>query len=368
LKASLFSILCEKGGKVPHIPGESQANDSPSRWTNWFIGGGIIFAVLVGLYLTTWVNYLLFHTLVEVFSIVVAFSLFLIAWNSRRYINNPYLLFIGIAYLSIGMLDMLHTLSYKGMPIFSDYDYYANQLWIAARYVESISLLLAFFFLYSDRSPSPGWTLSLYAIVTTVLIASIFHWKVFPVCFVEGEGLTPFKKTSEYVISAILLLDIYLLSANKRKFEHHVFWLLLWSLICTIISELAFTFYVSNYGFSNLVGHYFKLFSFFLIYEAIVRTGIKRPYELIFRSLAQSNRDMADEVAARRSTEVKLRRALDEIKGLHGILPICTHCKKIRDDKGAWKQLEEYIHTHSDAEFSHGLCPDCLERHYPDFR
>jgi len=352
---------------VPHLPRESQAEVFQPWWLHArFTGGGIILALLVGLYLTTWVNYLLFHTIVEVFSIVVAFSLFLIAWNSRRYIKNPYLLFIGIAYLFIGLLDMLHTLSYKGMPIFSDYDYYANQLWIAARYMESVSLLLAFFFLYSDRSPRAGWTLSLYTMVTTVLIASIFYWKVFPVCFVEGKGLTPFKKTSEYVISAILLLNIFLLSANRRKFEHHVFWLLLWSLICTIISELAFTFYVSNYGFSNLVGHYFKLFSFLLVYEAIVRTGIKRPYEIVFRSLAQSNRDLEEEVAARRATEVKLRKALEEIRGLQGILPICTHCKKIRDDKGAWNQIEEYIHTHSDAEFSHGVCPECVERYYAD--
>ena len=52
-----------------------------------------------------------------------------------------------------------------------------------------------------------------------------------------------------------------------------------------------------------------------------------------------------------------------EVKTLTGLLPICATCKKIRDDKGYWKQIESYIRDHSEAEFSHGICPDCHEKH-----
>ena len=62
----------------------------------------------------------------------------------------------------------------------------------------------------------------------------------------------------------------------------------------------------------------------------------------------------------------KLQKALDEIKILRGIIPICQHCKQIRDDAGIWKRMEEYIHTHSEASVSHGICPDCLKKHYPE--
>ena len=217
--------------------------------------------VLVGLYLTSLYNYLLFHTLAELFSIVVAFGIFMIAWNSRKYIKNQYLIFIAIAYLFIGGLDLLHTLSYKGMQIFKDYDYYANQLWIAARYVESITLLVAFIFFYREKPLKPYPVFLLYALLSCIIIMSIFSWKIFPICFVEGKGLTPFKKISEYIISGILVLDIWILYKHREKFEANVFYALTWSLIFTIISELAFTFYISNYGFSNLVGHYFKIFS-----------------------------------------------------------------------------------------------------------
>ena len=62
-----------------------------------------------------------------------------------------------------------------------------------------------------------------------------------------------------------------------------------------------------------------------------------------------------------------LKKALTEVRRLSGLLPICSFCKKIRDDKGYWSQLESYISEHSDAQFSHGLCPECLKEHYSDF-
>ena len=61
-----------------------------------------------------------------------------------------------------------------------------------------------------------------------------------------------------------------------------------------------------------------------------------------------------------------LEDALSKIKTLKGLIPICASCKKIRDDKGYWNKLENYIETHSNAEFSHGICPDCLEKLYPN--
>ena len=57
----------------------------------------------------------------------------------------------------------------------------------------------------------------------------------------------------------------------------------------------------------------------------------------------------------------------DDIKGLQGVIPICMHCKEIRNDKGSWNKLEEYITEHSDAQFSHGLCEKCSKKHYPEY-
>jgi len=63
-----------------------------------------------------------------------------------------------------------------------------------------------------------------------------------------------------------------------------------------------------------------------------------------------------------------LQEAVAELKTLSGLLPICSNCKKVRDDKGYWTQIEAYIQQRSAARFSHGICPDCMEKLYPDYR
>ncbi|MCP5026762.1 MAG: response regulator, partial [Actinomycetia bacterium] len=67
-----------------------------------------------------------------------------------------------------------------------------------------------------------------------------------------------------------------------------------------------------------------------------------------------------------RNLEDLVAEKMSEVKVLAGLLPICCKCKKIRDDEGYWGQLEVFIHTHSEAQFSHGICPDCLESVYAE--
>ncbi len=68
----------------------------------------------------------------------------------------------------------------------------------------------------------------------------------------------------------------------------------------------------------------------------------------------------------RERLNVELKEAIEKIKTLTGLIPICAGCKKIRDDKGYWNQLEQYVEEHSDAVFSHGLCPECFQKYFPD--
>jgi phosphoserine phosphatase RsbU/P len=71
------------------------------------------------------------------------------------------------------------------------------------------------------------------------------------------------------------------------------------------------------------------------------------------------------EIERRQAREKELEQALGEIKVLRGLLPICSYCKKIRDEKGRWHPVEGYIRDHSNADFTHGICPECLNKHYP---
>ena len=255
----------------------------PRKYLSFLIG----ILVFLGLYLTSLHHYLLFHSLAEIFSIVVACGIFMITWNSRRFLDNNYLLFIGIAFLFVGGLDLIHTLAYKGMGVFQGYETnLPTELWVAARYMESISLLIAP--LVFSRKLKANLVSLGYALAISILLLSIFYLNIFPVCFIEGMGLTPFKKISEYIISLILLGSIVLLLRNRREFDRSVLQWVIWSIILTIVSELAFTYYLQAYGLFNLIGHFFKIVSFYLIYKAIIETGLTRPYALLFRNLKQS--------------------------------------------------------------------------------
>jgi signal transduction histidine kinase len=256
--------------------------------------------VLVGLYLSSLYNYLLFHSLAELFSVIIAVGVFAIAWNSRRFLENNYLLYLGIAYLFVGAIDLVHTLAYKGMRIFPEFD--ANlptQLWIAARYLEASSLLLAPWFL--NRRLNPGLLFAGYFLTFTLLFLSIFYWKIFPLCYVEGVGLTPFKKISEYIICGVLAGGLAFLWRRRAEFDGNVLRLIVWSIILTIGSELAFTFYVSVYGLANFIGHILKILSFYLIYKALIETGLVKPYNLLFRNLK-----LGEEVLMKRTADLEV--------------------------------------------------------------
>lgn len=90
--------------------------------------------------------------------------------------------------------------------------------------------------------------------------------------------------------------------------------------------------------------------------------------------LARSNRALQEEIFERQRAQeerehliVELQEALGHVKTLSGLLPICASCKKIRDDKGYWNQIESYIRKHSSAEFTHSCCPECAKRLYPEY-
>lgn len=244
-------------------------------------------SLLIGLYLTGLYNDLLFHCLAEIFGIVVAFGIFLVAWNSRRFLENHYLLLAGIAFLFVAGLGFLHTLSYPGMGVFQGYGTDLSiQLWFAARYLESLSLLIAPLFI---GRPFHIKTVFLsYIGVFVLLLGSIFYWDIFPACIIEGVGQTSFNKVSDYLIGLIFFGAIVSLRQKRGEFDQLVYRLLIASILLNICSVLAFSFYVDAYDISHMIGHYSKIISFYLIYRAFIETGLVRPYGLLFRNLEQN--------------------------------------------------------------------------------
>ncbi|MFX1570751.1 MAG: MASE3 domain-containing protein [Promethearchaeota archaeon] len=247
----------------------------------------IIFSLLLFLiFLTNFYSYLLFHTLAELFSVVIAFGIFAIGWNTRKNIESSVFLVLGVSLLFIGSIDLIHTLAYTGMNIFKGYtSNLPTSLWIAARYLQAGSFLLAFLLMYKKVNPND--LVIGYSVVTTLLVILIFA-RLFPVCYIEGIGLTAFKKISEYIIIGILAGSIIILHKNRKELNLTTFRLKMFSIISTMAAELAFTLYVGTYDLSNLIGHLFKIVSFYFIYLAIVKKGLEDPLNTLFKRLKES--------------------------------------------------------------------------------
>lgn len=257
---------------------------------------GCLLLLLYGVHLTAGYSYLLFHSVAELFSVCIASTVFIIVLNCWDSLRNPYLKLVGIAYFFVGLIDLLHTLAYKGMPIFTDYDYYAPQLWIAGRFLEAASMLLAFGALWSKRQVGLAVAFGGYTVVTSALVLSILTFKIFPVCFVPGQGLTTFKVASEYAISTLNLLSLCLLYRQRHYFGARVYRLLFGSLLFLIATEICFTLYVSDAMSDafNQLGHLFKIVAFYLVYKTVVVNGLRDPVTLLFRDLQASEESLQE--------------------------------------------------------------------------
>jgi signal transduction histidine kinase len=231
---------------------------------------------------------------------------FLVSWSARGYPETQPFVLLGIGYLFVSMLEILHALTYKGMEVLPAGQDYATKLWVAARGLQAI-VTLAFAVLVRARRTLPSLAVSL-AVggLAAIAVLSIFVWNVFPLCLVEGSGVTPFKKASEYVISALLVASAILMLRSPETIDREERILLAAAFVLNAAAEIVFTHYVSAYGTQNLIGHLLILGSFILAYEALFATKVRGRVALtheLMRSTARLEKSEAGLRAANLSKD-----------------------------------------------------------------
>lgn len=248
------------------------------QWKLWALPTVMsFFLIIIAQY-----NFLTFHTLAELFAIIISFIMFSLAWATYDFSKNLVLIFLACGYLWIGALDMLHMLVYKGMNLFTqDTGNLGVQFWLGARYSEALLLLTAP--ILAPKAFNKHSLIIFFGAIAFSISLLIF-FDLFPIGFIDGTGLTPFKIYSEYVIDCILILALFSVFRFGYTISHEEKVLIATSIILTMCAELAFTFYVDVYGIANIVGHTFKLFSYWLIFHAIILSNLKAPYAALHKS------------------------------------------------------------------------------------
>ena len=240
----------------------------------------------VALFVVSRFDYLLFHGLVETVSLVVATSVFFLAIHAREHMENAALRLLGVGFLFIALVNLLHTLAYKGMGVFPGYGAnLATQLWIALRLMSAGTFLLAPLLL--ERRVDLLLATVAYAALTTALLWAVFTGH-FPVCYVEGQGLTAFKIWAEIAAMLLLAASGLLFHRRREHFAPQIMPLLLCSITLSALAGAAFSVYADVHALSNFLGHVLLLYSALCLQRAVFVTGVSNPYALLSRRLREA--------------------------------------------------------------------------------
>lgn len=230
-------------------------------------------------------SFLVGHVIAELFTVMIAWTFFAMGWKTHALSGNRLLIAMGCGFFWVGSIDLVHIMAYKDMnllPIGGGNG--STATWISARFLQVAAILLAPIL---ARHNLKVWVqFALFGVIAAGLLFAIFTGR-FPATFIEGQGLTPFKVGSEFVIVALSAVAIgVVIALPPQLLEAEDKPLLVYSLVLSILTELTFSFYTDLFGDINLVGHILKIWAFWLIFEAVVQINLVRPH-LSLKKLSQ---------------------------------------------------------------------------------
>nr|WP_316643401.1 EAL domain-containing protein [uncultured Roseateles sp.] len=234
------------------------------------------------------------HTVSELGAVMIAGLVFVSAWHAQGRERRLNIVLLGCGFLAVGLLDLGHLLSYKGMPTFitEAAPQKAIAFWLSARYTAAIVLLLVALRPVSPPIDAAQRRLLLMGFLALVALgyASQLVWpQIWPLLFVPGQGLTPTKIAAEYGIVLLLLAAAGLLVRQTARGQYSSADLALAALI-TILSELCFTLYANVNDIFSLLGHGYKIIAYWFIYRAVFVVAVREPYTRLSEEVAERQR------------------------------------------------------------------------------
>ena len=252
--------------------------------------------------------YLTFHNFVELFGAIVCISIFGVGWYAFDQSKNRHALFLSTMFLGVGLMGLMHTLSFPGMPPFvtPNSSNKCNQFWLAFRLYYALAFLASAYVYPDTRNRLLTKTsLLLFSVAVSMIVfcAVIYYLSHLPLTFIDGKGLTPFKVFSEYVIIGLLAISLGAYWKRYNRTNDKLLILYISALALSIVSEFSFTLYNSFADTYHVLGHVCELGAFYLIYKGVFTTSVRNPYE----KLRDSSRALAEEIVERRRAEDSLR-------------------------------------------------------------
>ncbi|HOF42505.1 MAG TPA: MASE3 domain-containing protein [Candidatus Moranbacteria bacterium] len=252
--------------------------------------------ILVALFLAKTKSDLFFYSLAEIASVAIFLSIFLLVWNSRRYLKNNFFTLMGIAYFFVGIFGVFHLLSIVEADIFSGYDRnLQEQVSIVMRFMLGASFAGAPFLI--GKRINAGLSFFAYSAVTAFVLLSIFQWNIFPAVILSDGTITPLGIAAGYAALAVTIGGLFSLHYKKDSFDNLVFLFIEMSLFANILIEFLLAGNRYFFAASGDIRHILMVLSAYLAYLGIVEAGLMKPYCLYINELRAKGKKMREEEA-----------------------------------------------------------------------
>jgi signal transduction histidine kinase len=253
-------------------------------------------------------HFLPFHTAAEMFSIVVSLSVFAVGLYAPREEADPRIGLLSAVFLAVGLLDLLHNLSYAAMPalIVEPSANRAALFWIGARAVAAAGFLAAALapreWLRQKLQPRLLYPAALLLALGLTWLA-LWQEAWLPAMFVPGRGLTAAKVWAEFAVIALMIPAAVVFAAESRRTGRAPATQFTQAIIFLVFGELAFTLYWSVFDIYNLLGHVFKVLGYFYIFQAAYVANVRRPYEDLQRLVGERTGELERTLAELRELD-----------------------------------------------------------------
>lgn len=249
------------------------------------IGLGLI----AGLIIISTQNLVIFNTVTNLMTIIVASGIFMFSWNSRRFLETGYLFILGVAFMFVSVIKIAHILVIDTNGITLPLPMNTSlQLFTLGRFLESTSFIIAA--LLIKKKVKPYTLLSFYAIVTTLFMFGIIFTFTFPAFWTTEAGVTQAWRLSEIIIILLFIISAVLLYFKRSIFRQRSLLQVMGAIGFILISDILFLFNPMKDNFSYALSQIFNLCSFYLLYKAIIEAGLVRPLNFLFENIKSNQR------------------------------------------------------------------------------
>lgn len=285
-----------------------------------FLGDTLIWAVIITLAVSlgSYSNPT-FHTLTEIFTVIIGFSAFIVALNTYEISQDSYLTFLGIVFAFVSIFELLHVLSYIGIDILGMRS--LNITWMLsaiARVLQSISLLVSF--LFYKRKLNITLCITVYSVITALLIGGLLYLGNSFRQYTEVLCSTEIFQYMEFLASILFMAALIILLINRSNSNNRVYKYMLLSLLSSVAVDVILIMDNSMNSSLSIGAHILKFIAFFCIYKAVIQNTLQNPIDSIFYELDRMKNELAEKNYEISKSNEELKSDIDDLHMIEKLL------------------------------------------------